>query len=227
MRPSRPAPARARGLDAVVGVVVVGGVLAGASCGAASVGEDDACEPWAVEVVAFAPGDGAGFGRDGLPDVVLGPPDGGKTTQGALDVVSLGVGGVITLRLGCPAVDADGPDLFVYENAFVVDGTARSFADPAEVAVSADGEAWTPFPCAVPASPVADDDGIDGCAGLAPVLANADNDLAGRVEGGGDAFDLGSLGVGTASFVRITDRSTAGAAPHAGFDLDAVAVARR
>jgi len=188
-------------------------------------------------MVAFDPGDGAGFGAEGLPDVVLGPPDGGKTTQGALDVVSLGLGGTITVALGCPVDDGPGPDLFVYENPFVVAGGPRVFADPAAVAVSVDGEAWATFPCVPPSTAVAEDDGVDGCAGLAPVAANADNGLTGTPAGGGDAFDLATLNVaddGSAfvvgegvRFVRVTDRGPGGAAPNAGFDLDAIASAVR
>jgi hypothetical protein len=195
---------------------------------------EGACEPWATALVAFDPGDGAGYGADGLPGVVLGPPDGGKATQGALDVVSLGLGGAITLELGCPINDGDGPDLFVYENPFAIAGGPRVFADPAEVAVSVDGATWATFPCVPPPSSVADDDGPGGCAGMTPVSANGDNALTGTVQGGGDAFDLASLaGVvdssdgaavsGGVRFVRITDRSTGGAEPNAGFDLDAVA----
>jgi hypothetical protein len=203
--------------------------LAGA-CGGDDEDGHEACVPWATSLVAFDAGEGAGYGADGLPGVVLGPPDGGKSTQGALDVVSLGVGGTITLELGCPVVDGDGPDLFVYENPFVVAGGPRVFADPAEVAVSVDGETWAAFPCAPPASTVADDDGIDGCAGMTPVVANADNGLTGTLGGGGDAFDLKSLGAvvdGGVRFVRVTDRSAGGAEPNAGFDLDGVAGAVR
>jgi len=219
----------------VVGVVAVSGVgvvvgVALPACGSDGSRADGACAPWATSLVAFEPGDGAGYGADGLPGVVLGPPDGGKATQGALDVVSLGLGGSITLELGCSVDDGDGPDLFVYENPFVVAGGPRVFADPAEVAVSVDGEAWATFPCVPPGSSVAADDGIDGCAGMTPVVANADNGLVGVAEGGGDAFDLASLPVspdGGVRFVRVTDRSAGGAEPNAGFDLDAVAGAVR
>ena len=41
---------------------------------------------------------------------------------------------------------------------------------------------------------------------------------------GGDQFDLATLGVTEARFVRIRDMQEAGAAPTAGFDLDAVAI---
>jgi hypothetical protein len=41
---------------------------------------------------------------------------------------------------------------------------------------------------------------------------------------GGDAFDLADVGLASARFVRVRDVSRAGAAPSAGFDLDAVGV---
>ena len=70
-----------------------------------------------------------------------------------------------------------------------------------------------------------DDDGVDGCAGLSPVTANADNGLAGVFpDGGGDGFDLGAIGVDRAVFVRLHDRSSGGSANNAGFDLDAISV---
>jgi hypothetical protein len=269
--PRRVAPVELGQLRTRALACVVTAFLGGA-CGAVGASPDDGaasrpCDPWAVAVVAFEPGEGAGYGADDLPAVVLGPPDGGKTTQGALDVVSLGLGGSITVELGCPATDGPGPDLFIYENAFVVGGGPRVFADPAEVAVSADGIAWATFPCTPPSTPVAEDDGVDGCAGFGPVAANADNGWTGTPAGGGDAYDLagwtaalrnpggagGSPGVtdsgatgsdatgddgadvapaaddagAAVRFVRITDRSAGGAAPNAGFDLDAVAGAVR
>ena len=39
---------------------------------------------------------------------------------------------------------------------------------------------------------------------------------------GGDQFDLSSVGMSEARFVRIRDLSDSGDAPTAGFDLDAV-----
>ena len=41
---------------------------------------------------------------------------------------------------------------------------------------------------------------------------------------GGDAFDLETLGLTRATFVRIRDRSRDGAGNTAGFDLDAVGI---
>lgn len=184
-------------------------------------GDDGPCA--VADVIRFDPGEGAGYGSDRLPGVILGVPDGGKTSEGSLDVLSLGLGGELIVRLACDVEDGDGVDLVVYENAFLVGSTGNSFAEPAEVAVSDDGEAFHAFACDAPITPVAPDDGVDGCAGLAPVVANDENGLAGIFpDGGGDGFDLATVGLGRARFVRIRDRSSAGAAPNAGFDLDAI-----
>jgi len=181
--------------------------------------------PYASSVVSFEPGDGAGFGEDKLPDVVLGPPHGGGEQAGSLDVLSLGKGGSIVLGFEPYAiVDGDGADLVVFENAFWPGGDPSAvFAEPGQVSVSDDGEEWHAFPC--------DDAGdgaghFAGCAGVTPTekydaktLVPLDPALS-----GGDAFDLADLGLERVRFVKITDRSNAGTAPSAGFDLDAVGV---
>jgi len=103
-----------------------------------------------TRVVSFAPGECAGFGAEKLPDVVLGPPEGGGTSQGGTDVVSLGRLGTIVLGFEPNAiVDGPGPDFVVFENAFYVSGDPKLgiAKDLAEVSVSEDGITWTPFPC--------------------------------------------------------------------------------
>ena len=203
----------------IAAITIVGG------CGDFSpTGDTTDDGPCAVaEVVRFDPGEGAGHGSDRLPGIVMGVPDGGKTSEGSLDVLSLGLGGEVIVRLACDVIDGDGVDVVIYENAFLVGSTGNAFAEPAEVAVSADGETFHAFSCEAPGAQVALDDGVDGCAGLAPVTANAENGLAGVFpDGGGDAFDLATVGLERARFVRVRDRSAAGAAPNAGFDLDAV-----
>jgi hypothetical protein len=175
--------------------------------------------PYAVEVVSFLPGPGAGFGQDALPDVVLGPPQGGSPNQGSTHVLSLGQGGAIVLRLGQAAVDGDGPDLIVFENPFAVGGGSAVFGEPGEVAVSSDGSDFVAFPCAPAAPPP------NGCAGYGLVHAGSENDIDATdpERAGGDSFDLAEVGLREARYVRITDRGSAAVAPSAGFDLDAVA----
>ena len=197
-------------------------------------------------VTELTVGDGGGFNADLLPDVVLGPPRGGGLFAGSNDVVSLGRGGSITLAFTEAAiVDGPGPDLIVFENAFLTAAgtlTGTPFAEPATVAVSANGVDFVAFPC-----DMADADGFfPGCAGIFPVFANADDPSApdpamptgvgiGALVGvpistpppagaGGDAFDLAQIGMASARFVRIV--SGPGALPafegKAGFDLDAI-----
>ena len=205
----------------IAAITLLGGCGDSLSSVVDDVTDDGLCA--VADVVRFDPGEGSGHGSDRLPGVVIGVPDGGKTSEGSLDVLSLGLGGELIVRLSCDVVDGDGVDLVVYENAFLVGSTGNAFAEPAEIAVSADGETFHAFSCEAPTAQVAPDDGIDGCAGLAPVAANAENGLAGVFpDGGGDGFDLASVGLERVRFVRIRDRSAAGATPNAGFDLDAV-----
>ena len=106
-------------------------------------------EPFADRVVAHVVGTGGGAGEGGLPAVVLGPPRGGGAFQGATDTLSLGLGGTITLAFDDNViVDGPGPDLLVFENAFLPTGatTLAPFAEPAVVEVSGDGVDWHALP---------------------------------------------------------------------------------
>jgi len=181
--------------------------------------------PYASALVSFESGSGAGFGDDELPDVVLGPPKGGGTGAGSLDVLSLGKGGSIVLAFEPFAiVDGEGADFVVFENPFWPDGSAAAvFAEPGEVSVSEDGETWLTFAC----DRSGDGAGhFPGCAGVTPtekydarVLVPLD-----PVATGGDTFDLAALGLSRANFVKIHDVAELGATPTAGFDLDAVGI---
>jgi hypothetical protein len=181
--------------------------------------------PYATSVVSFEPGDGAGFGQNKLPNVVLGPPSGKGTGGGSLDVLSLGKGGSIVLTFEQFAItDAEGPDLVVFENPFWPGGDPSAvYAEPGEVSVSEDGATWATFACD------ATGDGLGhfaGCAGVTPTLAydpETTLPLDPSVTGG-DAFDLADVGLRRARFVKIRDVSRYGEAPTAGFDLDAVGI---
>ena len=172
---------------------------------------------FAAEIVSYAPGDGAGFGQDQLPDIVLGPPQ-GLGEQGSLHVLSLGRGGELVLAFdGLELVDGPGPDLLVFENPF------PGWTETAEVAVSEDGVDWHSFPCAADDP----DGGFPGCAGVGLVWSHPDNgvDPTDPAVAGGDAFDLADLGVARARFVRVTDTGANtydGVA--GGHDLDAIAI---
>ncbi|MBA2663255.1 MAG: cell surface protein [Bradymonadaceae bacterium] len=205
-------------------VIVVG--LATPACVDEVVDEGPAAAPplpYASEVVSFSPGEGAGYGQDRLPDVVLGPPSGKGVRAASLDVLSLGKGGEIILGFGERSiVDGPGPDFIVFENAFWPRGEPQDvFAELGEVSVSEDGVAWTVFACETDA---AQPGRWPGCAGWSPtlvyepyVLLVLDTALT-----GGDVFDLSDVGLERARFVRIRDLSFNGSAPSAGFDLDAV-----
>jgi hypothetical protein len=184
-------------------------------------------DPFADAVVSFTPGTGAGFGADELPGIVLGPPRGGGELQQSLDVVSLGNGGVITLRFDLPVIcDGPGADLSVFENAFhvsTIDGPI--FEEYGIVAVSQDGVHFLEFPY----DPITH----AGLAGRTPVLSSPDNgiDPLDPSVSGGDQFDLADLGLAWAAYVRITDPGDAIPDPgnrippgdKGGFDLDALA----
>ena len=202
-------------------VLALAALLATGACG----GEESLAPgaPFAVGVTAFEPGTQAGFGQDRLPDVVLGPPRGTGDAAQSTDVVSLGVGGSITLELGVAAIDGPGADLIVFENAFRVGGTGPLFAEPGHVALSEDGETFVELPCAP------EIEGFPGCAGVSAVYANADDndiDPDDLGEAGGDAVDVAGTGLSRARFVRIRDSGIdrGFGAPSGGFDLDAIAV---
>lgn len=169
--------------------------------------------PFGVAVAEVAYGEGAGFGQEQMPDIVLGPPEGAGERAGSLDVVSLGAEGAIVLELGLDVVDGPGPDLLVFENAF------EGWLEPGRVSVSADGVDFVDFPCA-PDEPFA------GCAGLQPVLSSTESGLdpTDPQLAGGDAFDLAEIGVARARYVQVQSLggSDLGGAS-LGFDLDAMA----
>ena len=169
-------------------------------------------DPFADVVVSYTPGEGAGFGKDEFPEIVLGPPLGGGASAGSLDVLSLGTGGEIILEFtDRMLMDGPGVDLLIFENPF------PGWFEPALVAVSEDGETWHEWSCDTEA------EGLPGCAGFEPVLSHPDNciDATDPTVSGGDAFDLADLGIETARYVRIRDLVGVGGDS---FDLDAVAV---
>ena len=213
-------------------------------------------DAYADAVTSTTVGANGGYpGTSYLPGVVIGPPKGSGLFQGGLDVFSLGFGGSMVLRFVDNAIaDEPGPDFTVFENAFLAFNGAtlaieRPFADPGRVSVSQNGTTWYEFPCSLTTNPAA---GVfyPGCAGVYPVLSNANNPstphasipTAGGIEdliglsviptpapggAGGDSFDLADLGLGWARYVRIVDANFVTGDPYgpnnAGFDLDAIA----
>src|SRR6185369_888810 len=158
-------------------------------------------DSFADAVHAYTPGTNGGFGADNLPEIVLGPPRGSGPVQGSFDVVALGIGGSMVLRFDLPVIcDGPGADFTVFENAFHSGSTTGPvFAEYGFVSVSQDGEHFVEFPY----DPVSH----AGLAGQTPVLSNPNNEVdpLDPTVSGGDAFDLATVGLAWASYVRVTD----------------------
>ncbi len=202
-------------------------------------------DPFVDRVVEVNYGEGAGFGQENFPDIVLGGPEGAGDMQGSLDVLSLGDGGYIILEFTDNiVVNKEGPDFIIFENPFFIGGDPENvFAEVAFVEVSQDGEHFIRFPNdyrpneSKPNSP----ENWIGFAGVNPVYANSENgidpknpDLA-----GGDAFDLSLVKLDWIKFIKIIDTGEGDNAQRddngdliydpgtpggtsAGFDLDAI-----
>jgi hypothetical protein len=174
-------------------------------------------------VESFTPGKGAGFGADRFPGIIYGPPRGAGDHSGSVDVLSLGTDGEIVVGFGGNGIaDGEGEDFIVFENAFWKGGNSKyPFMELGQISVSEDGTTWTTFPCKQDATP------YDGCAGWHPVYSNPGNCISPTdpAMAGGEAYDLATIGVKTARFVKIVDLHNAtGGEGTTGFDLDAVAV---
>jgi hypothetical protein len=197
-------------------------------------------DPFVDAVVAVSVGTAGGGGSQAN---VLGPPHGAGAFQGSTHTLSLGLGGSITVAFtDNVVVNGPGPDFTVFENAFLLSGvdTGPPFAEPGTVSVSADGEHWVAFPCALDAPPY-----FPGCAGVYPVFATAEDPAGALVPSttpiadlvgvpfadftpppgsGGDSFDLADVGLSAIRFVRVDGGAQRmGLDGLAGFDLDAVA----
>ncbi|MCC6746869.1 MAG: cell surface protein [Deltaproteobacteria bacterium] len=184
-------------------------------------------------VVRVTYGAGAGLGQSQFPGVIQGGPGGGGAGGGSTgEVLSLGEGGEIVVDFGAYDIeDGPGADFIVYENPFLLSPFTPN-AEPAQVAVSESGTAagdFKEFPCDL--SRTRGDAGkqewpYPGCAGVRPVLANVkENCLSSSdpVAGGGDAFDLATVGLKRARYVRLRDAGKAALGTNSrGFDLDAV-----
>jgi len=161
------------------------------------------------------------YNSGNMPNVVLGPPSGGGFSAGSVDVVSLGAavagdgappyGGEIVVEFTDNViVDGPGPDFTVFENVFYIGGDPlKRFMEPAVVLVSQDGSSWRRYP--VDFSPRYDANGLlnlrhpfcysSGFAGVNPVFPNVDP--TDPSQSGGDSFDLATVGLQWARFVKI------------------------
>lgn len=187
--------------------------------------KDIGASPFIDQVVSTVVGAQGGANQNKLPDIVSGSPQGSGKYAGGFDTYSLGEkGSIIVAFNNCWIADGPGADFIVFENAFYIGGTTTPFSEPAIVGVSQDGVTFTDFPCDLSQNPL-----FPGCAGTHPVLANSGNtiDPTDPATAGGDAFDIATIGVNTARFVRIVDQGLSplkGANGTNGFDLDAIAI---
>jgi hypothetical protein len=185
------------------------------------------------------------------PGIVLGPPGNATPTSGSLAVMSVGHGGSITLEFtDNEIVDGPGPDLIVFENPFFCTSVPASdadpysvFAEPGIVEVSQDGVSFTRFPFDASAlsqvTSLCTDKALlrrlIGMFGITPSFTGSwtvpddplvfDPAAPGGVSGhGGDAFDLATVGLARARYVRLVDPNLPIGIPGSseGFDLDTV-----
>jgi len=185
------------------------------------------------------------------PGIVLGPPGNTTPTNGTLTVLSLGHGGSVVLEFSDnEIVDGPGPDFIVFENAFFCSAPPATgadpwsvFAEPGIVEASEDGIAWHLFPyddaALAQVTTLCSDQALigqlHGLFGITPNFTGnwtmADDPLVfdaaapGGVSGhGGDAFDLSTVGLPRARFLRLTDPNLPIGIPGSadGLDVDAV-----
>ncbi len=154
----------------------------------------------AIDVVDAPGATGEGFGD---PMRAVNGVRGGGRWAGSTDVFSLGLAAgeddVLVLGFGNrAAIDVEGADLAIFENAFEVEG-GGFFLDPVVVEVSADCDAWVAFPhdYGAPDRTVYEADPAlwSGFAGLGPVLLHEEDNPVDPLsfDAGGDRFDFAEL----------------------------------
>jgi hypothetical protein len=203
---------------------------------------------FAAAVIQYLPGPAVGAGFADPTRILCAP-------AGFADVVTLGIGGSITVELIPPALNGPGTDFCVYENGFLFGGLV--FGELAFVEVSTDGVHFARFPGRYhgPLGPLGPFDGLppgaaENIAGLGLLHPVADpRDHADPARGGGDPFDLedllghplvqlGTVDLGFIRYVRLLDIEGSGAtldsqgvpifdptSPASSSDWDAIAVA--
>ena len=219
-------------------------------------------DPFAAEVVEYRAGVDVPTGFDD-PSSALGEPTrytGVGSFPGAVtpfnppflgtEVVTIGAGGSLTLRLGTPATDAAsnpfGIDLLVFHNGGYIDSAfpagvvGGTFFDGGSIEVSQDGVVFVPVPGVAAESNFPTLGYLDLPGPFTEVRGDVPSDFRLPVNptldpdglafdqivdaydgsGGGIGIDLASVGLLEASYVRIT--AGMGESP----DIDAVAVVR-
>lgn len=150
---------------------------------------------FATTIVDFQQGPGGGLFD---PAALLGGPRGLGFGAGSLDVLTLGVGGQVTLGFDVTITNGPGADFLVFENGFEAGGGL--FAEVAFVEVSTNGTDFARMPTRYNGAPGPFPPLLygtfSGLAGGIPVLANVDTneiDPFDPVVAGGEAFDLAEL----------------------------------
>ena len=122
--------------------------------------------------------EGSNYATFGEPENAL-----GQASGNAMDVVSLGDGGMATLSFANPIYNGDGPDFCVFENSF-----SDTYLELAFVEVSSDGQRFVRFPSISRTQTTTQ---IDGFGSLD---ATKIHNLAGKYrQGFGTPFDLEDL----------------------------------
>lgn len=162
---------------------------------------------WATGVrdYSFGTNQTIGQGAAYFPTNVLGPPAHATPNVPASipqEVVSLGRNGTLTLTFDSPIADGEGADFVVFENAFVW-GNGQIFDEWMIVSVSENGDTWQTFPY----------DTLTGAGMAGRTPTNAPDGCTTPATCGGDAFDLATVGLPLARYVRLQD-----ATRYQGFD---------
>lgn len=183
-------------------------------------------------VLSLKPGtvQNAGQDSESFPMNIFGPPSAlAKYTVPASDpkdICSIGLDGeIIVGNKSHYIIDGPGPDFTIFENAFMRLADSMIFAEPGIVSVSENGIDFIEFPY--------DSISLEGCAGVGPT--NGDKDPFNPSESGGNSFDLASIGLSKAKYIKIKDitRVVTYDTKHkyysplfivSGFDLDAIAI---
>lgn len=129
-------------------------------------------------------------------------------------VVSLGRNGWVVLGFETPIIDIQGPDFVVFENAFRYGPNAEYIFDEwMTVSVSEDGIHWIDFPY----------DSLTGAGMAGKTPSVGVHALIGDLtQCGGDAFDLATVGLSSAMYVKVTDATRFQTADKLGAELDGI-----
>ncbi|MDK9700444.1 MAG: cell surface protein [bacterium] len=179
----------------------------------------ETADPWPDEVISFRPGSGAGFGQSNYPGNVLGAPDTSASwyspSNRETEILAMGNGGELVLAFRDGGIEnGEGVDFTIFENVFENRISHELYQECAFVSVSDNGNDWFTFPY--------DTITFVGLAGRTPTNGNINPTMF--PEAGGDGFDLATVGLQHATFVKLTDCGSSIPDDGDSFDLDAIVV---